>query len=454
MSKEENGNGLYLYLKRWFLIEKYELAALVYSFIFFFTLLSTNYILRPFRDEMGIAGGIENLPWLFTATFISMLTVVPIFAWLTKRYPRKRFLPYVYIFFTLNILTFYVLFNLGFDHAVLARIFFVWLSVFNVFVVSVFWSFMIDVYTNEQSKRLFGIIAAGGSAGAIAGPAIAASLSVPLGPVNLLLIAAGMLLFSTVCIFSLVSWSKKFQLKNISNGSGEDINQKPIGGGILDGIKAVFTSRYLLGICLLIICYSSVSTFLYFEQANIVRDTIKDSAQRTALFASIDLATNIIAISSQLFVTNRFIKKFGLAILLAFIPVLDIIGLLTLSIATVLPVLIVVQVIHRAGEFSLSRPGREVLYTVTSRKERYKAKNFIDTAVYRGSDALISWVFAGLTGIGFGLSAMALFAVPIAAIWAVNGLIMGKKQQIKKEQMELFKKENENPATVVNLNKN
>lgn len=422
-------------LRRWLWVQEHEVWAIVWAFCYFFCLLGAYYILRPLRDEMGIMGGVENLQWMFTGTFVTMLAVVPVFGYVTRRYGRRKFLPYVYLFFVGNILVFFILFSIGFSTPVMARIFFIWLSVFNLFVVSVFWSFMADIFSNEQSKRLFGIIAAGGSAGAITGPSITAVLAKPLGTVNLLLVSAGFLLLATFFIRKLLVWSGRPRTSNQS-GMNEQRSEMPLGGSILAGVQAVFRSRFLMGISAFVILYTMVSTFLYFEQANIVEDTMEKAATRTTYFAGVDLITNILAISSQLFLTSRLIRRFELAIVLACIPALVMLGFVGLSLMTVLPVLVVVRVIHRAGHFSLLRPGREMLFTVTSREERYKAKNFIDTAVYRGGDALTGWAFAGLQSLGLGLSAIAFIAVPVAGLWMITGFTLGKKQHRLKEKME------------------
>lgn len=426
-----------------FMIEKQEIASVLWAFFYFFSLLSTNYILRPFRDEMGITAGVQNLPWLFTGTFIVVLVLVPGFGYLIKHYARRTFLPAIYLFFVFNIVFFYALFNMGLDPVILAPVFFIWLGVFNIFIVSVFWSFMTDIFTNRQSKRLFGIITAGGTAGAITGPALASFLAKPLGPVSLLLIAAGMLLFATFCLIKLGTQLELAETnsrkKNFSKAGSTGI---PVGGDIWYGFKAVLKSEYLRGIGVLIMLYSFVSTFLYFEQAYIVERAYDNPAARTALFANIDLATNILAIVFQFFVTNRLIQKIGLALVLALVPGLVMLGFVGLGLATTLPVIIIVRVVHRAGSFSLFRPGREILFTVTGVEDRYKAKNVIDTVVYRGADAFAGWIFAILSILGLGLSAIALFAAPVAGIWMIAGYIMGKKQDSRKKKPETLEEKN------------
>jgi AAA family ATP:ADP antiporter len=427
-------------LKRIVTVTEEEFQPLLWSFAYFFCLLCSYYILRPVRDEMGIQGGVESLHWVFTGTFVCMLIAVPIFGAAVARLPRHRLLPFVYYFFIFNILSFFVFFKTGVATPYVARAFFIWVSVFNLFVVSVFWSFMADLFTNVQARRLFGFIAAGGSAGAIAGPALTATLAAPLGPVNLLPISALFLGLAIVCIHRLTRWSTthegnpalppegasthKPQADNVRSGDA------PVGGGILTGVTLALRSPYLLGICLYIWLYTTLSTFLYFEQAHIVANAFTSSAERTALFASIDLAVNVLTVFGQVFLTGRIVARFGLPATLALIPALVALGFVTLGLFPVLAVLIAFQVLRRAGNYAIARPAREMLFTVIGREEKYKSKNFIDTVVYRGGDAVSGWVFAALTALGFGLSAIAYLAVPVAAVWLVTGLALGKKQDV------------------------
>src|SRR4051812_34532996 len=283
---------------RWTDIGEHELRAVLWSFAYFFCLLCGYYVLRPIRDEMGIQIGVGNLAWLFTATFVAMLAVVPAFGWVSSRFPRCRFLPYVYLFFVANLLVFFVLFRekIAVDHARTA--FFVWVSVFNLFVVSVFWSFMADLYDTAQARRLYGFIAAGGTAGAIAGPAVTTLLAVPLGPVNLLLVSGAFLLAATACIMQLSKWGTA----NLSTSAPD----RPVGGGLFDGVRLVLVSPYLMMICAYVVLYSILSTFLYFEQQQIVKSAISSSAQRTQLFAAADLAVNVFTLSLQVLLFSRF----------------------------------------------------------------------------------------------------------------------------------------------------
>ena len=407
-------------------VEPGELRAVVWSFSYFFSLLCSYYIIRPMRDEMGILGGVENLQWLFTGTLLAMTVAIPLFGWVSSRFPRRQFLPFVYLFFIAMLLLFYVLMDGQVTPVYIARAFFIWASVFNLFVVSVFWSFMADLFSNVQARRVFGFIAAGGTIGALTGPALTALLVQPVGTRNLLLVSAVFLLWAIVCIAKLSAWSDSNTSAKEEALTGKQ--EKLIGGGIWSGITMVMRSPYLLGICLLMLLFTTLATFLYFMQAQIIRDAFADSAQRTAVFASIDLAVNALTLMTQVFLTSRLINWFGLASVLAIIPILLAIGFTLLSISPLLAVLLVVQVIRRAGNYAVMRPAREMLYVVLSREEKYKAKNFIDTVVYRTGDAVSAWVYAGMRSVGMSLSSIALIAVPLALVWAWIAFGLGRQQ--------------------------
>ncbi|MFQ5545513.1 MAG: NTP/NDP exchange transporter [Acidiferrobacterales bacterium] len=430
------GNSpFYAWLRRLVDVEPAEVKALLWSFAYFFCLLCSYYIVRPMRDEMGIAGGVENLQWLFAGTFLVMLAMVPLFGWVTSRYPRRRFLPYVYYFFIAQVLIFFVLFRSDITHAYVARAFFIWASVFNLFIVSVFWSFMADTFSSAQAKRLFGFIAAGGTTGALMGPVLTAALAIHLGPTNLLLISAIFLGLAVSCVKKLIAWQQTSVVQ--PNATAKDLQtdeEKAMGGGLLAGLRLVLSSPYLLGICLLMLLFTTLATFLYFQQATIIRDTFVDSARRTAVFAVMDFAVNALTITIQIFLTGRLVRFLGLGLALALIPVLLGVGFLVLGFSPVLTVLVVVQVLRRAGNYAIMRPAREMLYTVLGKEEKYKAKNFIDTAVYRGGDAVSAWAYAGLTALGLGLSAIAFVAVPLAGIWAGIAYVLGRKREAMAQQ--------------------
>ena len=401
-----------------------ELPALLISFSYFFFLLCAYYIIRPLRDEMGILGGIKNLPWVFTGTFLVILAMVPLYGWVSSRFARKKFLPLVYLFFIVNLLVFYLLFHYDVSPSTVAQSFFIWVSVFNLFVISVFWSFMSDIYDKDQAKRLFGTIAAGGTSGAICGPILTTGLAQPLGTHNLLLISAILLGLSILCIKKLSLWFDKQPQTQFDTRY-----QQPMGGHWLAGFSLVVKSPYLMGIGVLILMYSMLSTFLYFQQASIIQDSFSHSGERTSVFAMIDLAVNSLTILIQLFFTGRIVKYLGLAWTLALIPLLLVGGFIILSFSPVLAVLITVQVFRRAGNYSIMRPAREMLYVVLEREEKYKAKNFIDTVVYRGGDAVSAWIYDGMRSIGLSLGQIAFIAAPIAAVWALVAYRLGVQRE-------------------------
>jgi AAA family ATP:ADP antiporter len=428
-----------LWLRRLVAVEPAETQVLFWSFIYFFALLCSYYIIRPMRDEMGIAGGVDQLQWMFTGTFLVMLAAVPLFGWVAKRFPVRQFLPYVYYFFIANLILFFFLFKSDLTHAYVARAFFIWASVFNLFIVSVFWSFMTDIFSDDQAKRLFGVIAAGGTAGALSGPVLTAALVGPLGPSNMLLISVAFLAVAVWCIHRIIAWKQSAESALEKDNLPGSVKPDPrgtqaIGGSIFAGIRLVFSSSYLIGICFLILLYTTLATFLYFQQAQIVRDTFEDSASRTAFFAAIDFSVNFLTIITQLLFTSRIVRKWGLSWALALIPLLLGFGFLLLGMVPALSILIVVQVLRRAGNYAVMRPAREMLYVVLGKEEKYKAKNFIDTVVYRGGDAVSAWAYAGLKAAGISLTGIALVAAPLAGIWAWISFMLGKRQALLADQ--------------------
>jgi AAA family ATP:ADP antiporter len=388
--------------------KRHEAPAVVWSFAYFFLLLCSYYLLRPVRDALAVEAGTQALQWLFTATFVAMLALVPLFGWLCQRLPRARLLPAVYAFFALNLL--------GFVFALDGRVFFVWLSVFNLFVVSVFWSFMSDVFDTGQAARLYGSIAAGGSCGAIAGPVLAASLVGAIGTRGLLLLSAFLLLGTVLCIVRIARWARAHPRR------GEAPPEAPIGGSVLEGARAALTSPFLLAICGYLLCYTALSTALYFQQVDIVRTAVPDIGARTRLFASVDLAVNVLTLLVQLLAFSRLGALIGITGMLALMPLVSLVGFLWLGAAPTLGALIAFGVTRRVGEFAVSKPAREALFTVVPRSERYKAKNFIDTVVYRGGDAASGWLF-GLLG------AVAAIAAGLSLAWTALAFYLGSRMK-------------------------
>ncbi|ROO24862.1 NTP/NDP exchange transporter [Salinisphaera japonica] len=409
-------------LYRWLRLAPGEAGPVVGSFFYFFFLLAGYFVLRPVRDEMGIQGGVDQLAWVFTATFVTMLAIVPAFGWAVRRFARRALVMVCYGASIGVIALFFVLMQADVAPAWTARAFFVWTSVFNLFVISLFWSVMNDVFDKHQSLRLFGVISAGGSAGAIVGPALTAALAERLGTVDLLLISIGLLIAATGCALAVMS-SAAGSASRARPGRAERT------GSIWAGAVHVFRSPYLLAICVFIMAYASLSTFLYFEQAHIVAAAFDDSATRTRVFAGMDLATNTLTLGLQFFATARLVAWLGLPIALAMIPVAVAAGFGALGLAPTLVVLVVFQVVRRAGNYALTKPAREMLFGVVPREDKYKAKNFIDTVVYRFGDAVSGWVYTGLGVLGLGLAGLALVAAPLALAWAALGFMLGQTRE-------------------------
>src|SRR5436309_6015111 len=365
-------------LSRFVRIDRGEVAASLWSFTCFFFVLCGYYVLRPLRDEMGVQGGVENLPWLFSATFAVMLGAAPLFGWAAARLPRRRLVPWTYLFFVANVLVFYALFAAGVAPSAVARAFFVWVSVFNLFVVSLFWSLMVDLFRPEQAARLFGFLSAGGSCGALAGPTLTALLAAPFGTANLLLVSCGFLGLAVVCIYALIRQGGASASTRTPAEPGDSI-----GGTTWSGIAEIPRSRYLLGIAAYVLLYTVLFGFAYFELARMVSATYNDSAQRTALFAQIDLAVNVITLVGQLLVLAKFVEKLGVGAALALLPALGLAEFVAIGLAPALAVLIAFQILRRAADYAIARPAREMLFTVLTREAKYKSKNFIDTVVFR-----------------------------------------------------------------------
>jgi ATP:ADP antiporter, AAA family len=403
-----------------------EVRALAWSWLFFFSVLFSYYILRPIRDEMGVAGGVQNLQWLFTGTLIAMIAVNPAFAALVARLPRARFIGVTYRFFLANLLLFAALMHTATaeQNIWIGRAFFIWTSVFNLFVVSIFWALMVDVFDSEQGKRLFGFIAAGATLGGIFGSTLTAALAKQVSPIYLLLISAGLLEFSVFCVRRLSRLAD-----GLHRAAAKPSEQGVIGGSIFAGLKHAVSSPYLLNMGVYILFFTVTSTFLYFQQAEIARDSFADRGARTAFFARVDLWVNVLTLGAQLFLTGRVLRWIGVALTLSMLPLLSVLGFSALALTPTIAVLVVYQVIRRAGNFAFARPTREVLYTVVPREDKFKAKSFIDTAVYRFGDQVGAWSYAGLGMIGLGMTGISMVAVPLSLAWLVNALWLGRKQK-------------------------
>lgn len=405
-----------------------ELRALLLAFGYFFFVLACYYVLRPVRDEMGVRSGVRNLPWLFTGTFLVSLAIAPVYAAVVARWRRKTFIPLVYGFLVLNILAFWAMLAGNVAAGATAMVFFVWLSVFNVFAVSVFWSFMADVFSSEQAKRLYPTIAAGGSLGGFAGSATVTGLARVVGPANLLLVAAVLLAAALACAMLLEKSAPEAEETPQKAAEGE----RRVGGGFLAGLMLLVRSPYLSGIALWVFLLSLGGTFAYNMQADILGRADLDSAARTQIFGAVDLATNILNPLLQLTIARWVLQRAGVGLTLGVIAVVFTIGFIAMSAAPVLGVLIAFMIAQRTGQFAISNPARETLFTVVGREEKYKAKNVIDNAVFRGSDVATAWLFNLFhTGAGLGLSTISLIAAPVMALWFGLALALGRAENRK-----------------------
>jgi ATP:ADP antiporter, AAA family len=403
-----------------------ETAALAWSWLYFFSILSAYYVIRPIRDEIGAAGGIENLPWLFTGTLCAMLIANPPFSALVVRLAPVRFISWTYRFFMANLVLFLALLETtsGPANAWTGRIFYIWGAVFNLFVVSVFWGFLADVFSSEQSRRLFGFIAAGGTIGGIVGSSLTSTLVEHLGRARLLLVSAVLL---EVGVFSVRRLSRI--ARGLRERSGARRDDAAVGGSVLSGFVHAVRSPYLVNLTVYMLLFTILSTFLYFQQADIAKRSFADRAARTAFFANIDLAVNVLTLAVQLLLTGRIIKRLGVALTLTLLPALSVAGFAVLGLAPSLWAVITFQVLRRAGNFAVARPTRETCFTVVPREDKYKAKSFIDTFVYRAGDQIGAWSYAGMGFLGLGLAGISVAAVPISIVWLVNGLWLGRRNE-------------------------
>ena len=425
-AQRAEAGSAYRLLKRRIDVRPAEMRALAWSWFYIFCVLSAYYILRPIRDDMGVGGGVENLQWLFTGTLLGMIVVNAPFAALVAKLPRVRFIAISYRFFIVNLLIFILFFNVATaaQHIWVGRVFFIWTSVFNLFVVSVFWALMVDVFDSEQGKRLFGFIAAGATLGGIAGSSITASLAKDVSATYLLL-GSAVLLEAAV-----------FSVRRLS-GLSDALHQRPaaqsdkalIGGSVFSGLTHAFKSPYLINLSVYMLLFSITSTLLYFQQLEIARQAFAERGARTAFFARIDLWVNTLTLIAQLFLTARVLRAIGVALTLAILPVLSTFGFGALAMAPTIAVLVAYQVLRRAGNFAFARPTREVLFTTVPREDKYKAKSFIDTVIYRTGDQVGAWSYAGLGFLGLAMTGISMVAVPISIAWLLNALWLGRKQE-------------------------
>ncbi|MEY4616623.1 MAG: hypothetical protein RJB66_1583 [Pseudomonadota bacterium] len=405
-------------------IKKDERTAVFFSFLYFFSVLASYYVLRPLRDEMSMQMGSAHLQNNFFTVFITMLALVPLFGWLTKKYARAFILPRIYTFCLAVLLIFYFLFEQGGQQITwLARSFFVWVSVYNLFAVSVFWSYMADIFTTEQSSRLNGLISAGGTLGALTGPLVTTLFIESVGIKNLLLVSGAFLAVAIFCLQKLRHQSGSrvaAQVDIIEHESG-------FRGSIFSGLIDIFQSHYLLGICIFLFTYATLSTFLYGISTDLIPKLVTDPLQRTKLLAQIDLAVNLVALVGQFFVFGTLVKKFSRGVALVLLPFLSVVGFALFGLTENLWALMGFAVLRRAGEYSISKPTRETLFNVLPPTQKYRAKNVIDTLVHRTGDVLSVSVFAVLQKLGLTMQSFSILSIGLSILWALNSLWLAKK---------------------------
>jgi ATP:ADP antiporter, AAA family len=415
-------------LQRFFNVRREETGPLVVAALYFMCVLTALQVLRPARDALGMRGGMDAIRWLFIGTALATLAVTPMFGWLVSRFRRLVFIGITYGFFALSLVGFYMLIALTPDAVgeTSGRVFYVWFSVFNVFGTMVFWALMADRFSLEQGKRLFGVIAVGGTLGAILGPWLASVLAQPIGTPALLLVSAGFLGLSIV-LAMVVAWLQP-ERTDVSAAAREAEERSVIGGRAWDGIRAVFRSRYLLGISTYVLLMTVCATFIYFTRLQMVAALGDNTDMRTTVLAQIDLITQVTTLLLQAVVTGHIMKRFGVAVALVMLPVAVSLGFIGLALVASFAMLVVFDALFRAIQRAITRPARETLFTIVTREEKYKSKAFTDTFVYRGGDVLGAWTEGWLGNLGLGLVGLASVAVPLGAVWAVLGIWLGRRQ--------------------------
>lgn len=429
-------------LRRLVMIRKGEGEPLALSAAYFFCILFAYYLISPLRDEMGMRE-LDKLRWLWTATTVASVVAAGAYSWLASRMPRRRFIPATYLFFALNLLVFWALLVRGAAPAPGAKasagrigeVFYVWVSVFNLFLTTVFWGFMTDLFTTEQAKRLFGAIGVGGTLGAICGSSIPAMLAKGFSvggvhfhvrPVHLLLVSIVFLLLAVGCVLKLVAIGRRAAAGAASKNAAPTLPAREPGRGVLTGLTLIARSPYLLTLCGYMLLFTVTSALLNFEQLRIVKASFADSDRRVAFQASVNLFANIVTLTTQVFLTGHILVRLGVLFGLLLLPVVTGVGFGALELWSAPMVLMVFVVARRGMHYAVDRPTREVLYTVLGPEEKYKSKSFIDTVVYRGGDLAGAWTDYFLTTAGI---AVATTAIGISAVWGAAAFALGRMQR-------------------------
>ena len=404
---------------------------MVLAALFFFCVLTALMVVRPAREALGMQRGIEAVRWLFLGTLLLALLVNPLFGWLASRLRRSLLVGLGYGFFAVGLLVFHGLLVLAPERIgeLSGMVFYVWFSVFNLFATMLFWACMADRFTPDESERLFGAIAVGGTLGALFGPWLAGQLIGPLGTAGLLPVAAAFLVLATG-----FSWGVARQPRSPGAGIRHEDAGMALGGGAWDGLRAVWRSPYLLGIAGYALLVAIVATLLYFTRLQMVAELALDTDTRAQAFARIDFYTQLGTLVLQAFITGHLMHRLGVGVALALLPVVVALGFVGLAISGTLVALIALEATFKAVQRGIMRPARETLFTVLPRDQRYKAKAFIDTFVYRGGDAVGAQTEGLLGRLGMGLSGLAAFAVPLAVVWGALGIWLGLQQHKRRRQ--------------------
>lgn len=397
-------------------------AAVQFAFV-----MTANFVLRSVREEMGTEGEVGDLPWMFSATFAVTLVMVPLYGWAASKLGRRALATAIYGVLAVSLIALHVGFvALGEWDVWLSRVTFVWLSVINMIAVAAFWSAVVDLFKGDDARRSFGTIAAGGTVGALVGPSLALLLAETIRTSGLLLVGAGLWVGAIGAAWLLE--------RTVVGRADVASAREPVGGGMLAGLRELIVTPQLRGLAIHVLAFTTTSTVLYLAQARIVKAAISDPDERTALFATIDLVVNIVALFVQVAITKRVLAKLSLAKALVILPVVTIAVFLVLAVAPVLAVFVVVQVIRRASEHAVGKPARELLYEHVPRVTKFHGQNAVDTAVYRAGDAASAWVVEGLARMGVGPSVMLLGFAGFAGWWARFAYQLGWSTQVGRQR--------------------
>lgn len=409
-------------------VERREVPLVVVAFFLFFCVLGGYFAVRPVRETVGTILGRDRVANLYVATWIASLAIVPIYGAIVAKVRRSVFLPLIYGFVAVALaIAGGVLQNQSKNVAV-GQFFYVFISVLSLFLVSVFWSFLVELFDSGQAKRLFPVIAAGGTAGALVGPLFTDLAARSIGNGGILFVGAALFALAVALQAILIRLWKRDPEPHREHGDADyQARDRALGGNPFAGITLVLRSPYLLAIAAYVALLATANTFLYFEQLRLVSITFADTQTRTSVFARIDWIVQSITILAQLFITGRIASRLGLVVLLTIIPVAIFFGFIALAIWNTFIVLAIVIILRRSGEYAFVRPGREMLWTPMSKETKYKAKNFVDVPVYRGADAAVAQLQRAIEGAGFGVQTLALLGALAAALWAVNGWWLGRR---------------------------